>query len=161
MFEKLQQKDISGFLTYLWQHDPCKPKWAILAKAYTIIRDSQGKDKTPLDKFLVINAPYINVATPDTYFEQLGWVVIGNEYTIVQRKTLFSINPMLLVTTVSVEDVLRYSYDKGYVSTMDLGQAKGDATMTMVSIPSNISTHSSDIEYGMSKFTSTSFVYQY
>lgn len=71
MFTSFQQKDISGFLTYLWQTDPFKAKWSILAKAYSIIRDSKGKGKAPLDSYLAINGPFIGIVPPEKYLEMI------------------------------------------------------------------------------------------
>ena len=60
----MPQKVISGFLTHLWQADPTKAKWTILAKAYSKLRDKVGKKKAPLPPFLAINAPFIGVVRP-------------------------------------------------------------------------------------------------
>ena len=58
MFTSLPQKEISGFLTFMWKVDPFKAKWSVLAKAYSIIRDHQGKLN---DKFFVPLVTHENV----------------------------------------------------------------------------------------------------
>jgi hypothetical protein len=65
IFTTFQQKNISGFLTRMWQEDPFKAKWAIVAKAYSIIRDKVGKAHAPLDIFLQTVCPHIG--KPDPY----------------------------------------------------------------------------------------------
>ena len=59
IFVTFQQKDISGFLTRMWQADPFHAKWTIAAKAYSVIRDKVGKLRAPLDFFLNIVCPHI------------------------------------------------------------------------------------------------------
>lgn len=50
IFGQFQQKEISGFLTMLWQGDYFQAKWTIIARAYSEIRDQVGKvqPETPL-----------------------------------------------------------------------------------------------------------------
>jgi hypothetical protein len=52
IFATFQQKDISGFMTLMWNADPFHAKWTIVAKAYSVIRDKVGKDQAPLDIFM-------------------------------------------------------------------------------------------------------------
>ena len=129
-----QQKEISGFLTILWQNDPFKAKWSILAKSYSLIRDSQGKANAPLEKFLAINGPLIGIIEPAYYLEALSWeVAVDEDGQTVMRRHGNSIDQHLLITNVSVNDVIRNSYDQGYF-TGDLSKilmAKNEAAMAM------------------------------
>lgn len=134
IFLKFQQKEISGFLTVLWQADPFKAKWSIIAKSYSVIRNDQGKANAPLEKFLAINAPLIGIIEPAQYLEALNWEVAVDEVgqTVVRRNG-DSIDEQLFITNVSVNDVIRNSYDEGYF-TGDLSKvllANNEATMTM------------------------------
>ncbi len=47
-------------------------KWSILAKAYSMIRDSQGKAASPLDIFLQITCTYIGIIDRTIYLGLLG-----------------------------------------------------------------------------------------
>ena len=121
MFASLQQKDISGFLTYLWQTDPFKAKWSILAKAYSLIRDSKGKDKAPLDSYLAINGPLIGIVPPEQYLEMLGWkIVAGDDGERLLRRDfdvdISSFDQDLLTSNVSVNDIIKYSCTSGYIA---------------------------------------------
>lgn len=134
IFLKYQQKEISGFLTVLWQADPFKAKWSIIAKSYSVIRNEQGKANAPLEKFLAINAPLIGIIEPAQYLEALNWEVTVDEggQTVVRRYG-DSIDEQLFITNVSVNDVIRNSYDEGYF-TGDLSKvllANNEAAMTM------------------------------
>lgn len=120
VFQSMQQKDISGFLTLLWQYDPFKAKWTILAKAYSVIRDGVGKNNAPLDKFLAINGPYIGVVATKDYLVTLGWCFNNTdgrmELTREHGWDLASLHHDLLVTNLSVEDVIKHSFAAGYIS---------------------------------------------
>ncbi|KAI9824678.1 MAG: hypothetical protein M1819_000831 [Sarea resinae] len=143
IFESLQQKDISGFLTYLWQTDPFKAKWSILAKAYSIIRDTNGKAKAPLDMFLALNGPYIGIVKPSDYLSTLGWEIAtdenGNRAIVRHTKPdASSFSTQLLTTNLSVQDIIQHSYENGYIP--DNGgkfQLDGPVpSMTMASVSS-------------------------
>ena len=134
IFLTFQQKEISGFLTILWQNDPFKAKWSILAKSYSLIRDSQGKANAPLEKFLAINGPFIGVIEPAQYLEALSWeIAVDKDGQTVMRRYGNSIDEQLFITNVSVNDVIRNSFDQGYF-TGDLSKVllpKNEAAMTM------------------------------
>ena len=134
IFLTFQQKEISGFLTVLWQNDPFKAKWSILAKSYSLIRDSQGKANAPLEKFLAINGPFIGVIEPAQYLEALSWeIAVDEDGQTIMRRYGNSIDEQLFITNVSVNDVIRNSYDQGYF-TGDLSKVlltKNEAAMTM------------------------------
>ena len=134
IFLSFQQKEISGFLTVLWQNDPFKAKWSILAKSYSLIRDSQGKANAPLEKFLAINGPLIGVIEPARYLEALSWeVAVDEDGQTVMRRNGNSIDEQLFITNVSVNDVIRNSYDEGYCTgdPSKLLLANNKASMTM------------------------------
>ena len=120
----------------MWQTDPCKGKWSILAKSYSAIRDSQGKANAPLEKFLAINGPLIGVIEPAQYLEALSWeVAVDEDGQTVMRRRNGTLSGEQLITNISVNDVIRNSYDKGYF-TGDLSKvllANNGAAMTMVS----------------------------
>ena len=121
MFTSLQQKEISGCLTYLWQTDPFKAKWSILAKAYSLIRDSIGKEKAPLDSYLAINGPFIGIVPPEQYLEMLGWKIVAGEDggKLLRRDfdvDFDSLNQDLLTSNVSVNDIIEYTYATGYIA---------------------------------------------
>lgn len=120
MFASLQQKDISGLLTSLWHADPFKSKWTLLAKAYSIIRDRQGKQDCPLDIFLIINAPFVGIVPPKEYMTTLGWELMdgeGDNCTLVRRYVpdLKSFNKNIVGTGQSVYDIVQHSYEQGYI----------------------------------------------
>lgn len=94
MFKTFQQKDISGLLIrLLWQNDPSKANWSILAKAYSMIREHKAKDAAPLDVFLslCLSCPYIGVIPRDDYLSVMGWEIVGEDgKKIMERRFLLS-----------------------------------------------------------------------
>ena len=115
-----QQKELSGYLTILWDADPFKSKWSILAKAYSVIRDAQGKKKAPLDGFLDITGPLIGIVPSQDYFSVLGWQMasgINNEIILVRDRNfdIKTIDQELLITNLSVQDLVVACRHYGYV----------------------------------------------
>ncbi|KAI9740099.1 MAG: hypothetical protein M1818_004850 [Claussenomyces sp. TS43310] len=76
IFTHIQQKEASTYLTILWQEDPFKAKWTVIAKAWSIIRDAVGKPKAPLDKFLRIACPAIGIISAKEYLERRNWSMV-------------------------------------------------------------------------------------
>lgn len=123
MLATLQQKDISGIMTNLWQSDRSKAKWAILAKAYTLIRDKKGKVNAPLDGFLNINAPRMGIAKPSEYMNTLGWeIVLGSDGGAMLRRNPENDSSDSIAgasSNASVQDIIAHSYEHGYIDVRD------------------------------------------
>ncbi|KAF2434951.1 mating-type protein MAT alpha 1, partial [Tothia fuscella] len=52
---------ISCYLALMWQEDPFKAKWTLVAKAYSIVRDQVGEAFVPLGLFLQIVCPVVGL----------------------------------------------------------------------------------------------------
>lgn len=132
----MPQKVISGFLTHLWQADPTKAKWAILAKAYSELRDKVGKKRAPLPPFLAINAPFVGIIDPDDYLRIHGWELIDRDgQTILRRAArpdgaVYGIS--MLTTNASVDDVIRNSFYHGYINDDNFGFAAHSGGMSLI-----------------------------
>ncbi|KAE8379244.1 mating-type protein MAT alpha 1-domain-containing protein [Aspergillus bertholletiae] len=117
MFPDLTQKAKSGILRFLWQNDPFKAKWAILAKAYSIIRDDH-ESNVSLESFLGLNTQFIGIIGPGRYLEVMGWkldVDDQQQYTIARVKSATT-NEADISTNYSVNDIVKHCYTRGYVS---------------------------------------------
>lgn len=117
IFSSVQKKEISGFVTYMWHADPFKAKWTILAKAYSAIRDAQGKANAPLDQFLTLNTPLVGIIEPPRYLEALGWnfIVEGDGHIVVQREEP-RFDADSLTTDISVNGVIQNCHMQGYIT---------------------------------------------
>jgi hypothetical protein len=73
IFKTLQQKNASSYLTTLWEEDPFKAKWCILARAYSAIRDQVGKSNAPLDRFLALVSPEFGIIAVKDYLQTMLW----------------------------------------------------------------------------------------
>ncbi len=107
------------FLTHLWRFDPTKAKWGIIAKAYSVLREEEGKENAPLKLFLALNAPFLGIVDPENYLRIHGWnITAENGHTVMRRKAQVDTTGFrnsMLTTNASVEDVIRNSYDQGYI----------------------------------------------
>ena len=129
MFGNAHQKEISGVITFLWQHDANHNMWIILAKAYSIIRDAQGKAMSPIEVFLIINAPFVNVPPPGDYLRAMGWAISdGNEASIIRKG---AVDSAFTQTHHSVLDVVQHSIEAGYVIVKSLSQKQFDLMMVL------------------------------
>lgn len=119
----------------MWHADPFKAKWTILAKAYSAIRDVQGKANAPLDQFLAMNTPLLGIIEPDQYLEALGWkfVVEADGHLVVQREDR-KFEADVLSTNISVNGVLQNCYTQGYFTGRlpDVLLTNDETTMTIL-----------------------------
>lgn len=116
MLTDMTQKSKSGIIRNLWQLDPNKAKWSILAKAYSILRDNHGNDVS-LDTFLELTVPFIGLIQPCDYLETMGCkiITIEDQQYEVQRNSLDGPDLSNSATNYSVADIVNYCYDRGYV----------------------------------------------
>lgn len=120
----------------MWQSDPFKAKWSILAKSYSLIRDSQGKDKTPLDQFLAITGPLIGIIMPGHYLQAMGWEIATNDtgHTVMHRIDRI-LDERLFLTNLSVNDLIRHCANQGFfvAELAEVVASDNEAVMTMAS----------------------------
>ena len=114
-FASLQQMHISNVMGKVWQHDPFKAKWAIIGKAYSVLRDKLGKEKAPLDQFLKIVCPPMNMIEPTQYFVTMGWeMTIAEDGQAFVHRNEKPIDARYFLLFHSVNDVICQSYFSGY-----------------------------------------------
>lgn len=149
MFTTHQQKDISGLLKQLWQADPFKGKWAILAKAYSLIRDREGKASAPLDGFLSRACPFIGIITPTDYFQTLGWQLStnGGQLAVSQNAVpdITTFHPSIQTTNFCTDDIVAFCYQSGYGASTTLPNDTSIDDLTMATYQKSNNT-SSDID---------------
>nr|ACS91150.1 alpha box protein [Nannizzia gypsea] len=124
-FPDLSQKVKSGLLRLLWGSDPFKAKWAIVAKAYSVIRDKHIGQVT-LESFLALIGPFIGLVSVANYLDTMGLQVVSTEdkqFSLIKSNHNAHINPMDLTTNLSVDDIVHYCYQIGYVSGIHLDSA--------------------------------------
>ncbi|KAF1351344.1 mating-type protein ALPHA1/MAT-1/A-1, partial [Delphinella strobiligena] len=118
IFKTFQQKNISGLLTRLWQNDPFKAKWSILAKAYSMIREHKAKDAAPLDKFLSHTCPHIGIIPKNDYLSVMGWEIVEENGEVRMERRfapdVASFPENILTTNLSAEEVVAFCYHVNY-----------------------------------------------
>nr|AHY81331.1 MAT1-1-1 mating-type protein [Stagonosporopsis inoxydabilis] len=118
-------KKISSLMGIMWEKDPNKSIWSLLAKAWSAIRDTLGTGQAPLDQFFRLMCPHLNLPSPATYLAICGWELkVNAEGNPVLSKD----NPPLLSSTsagiagmaLSVQDIIGYCHDMGYAENFTL-----------------------------------------
>lgn len=129
----------------LWQNDPFKAKWSIIAKAYSMIREHTAKSAAPLDTFLALICPYIGMVGRDEYLAVMGWFVEEEDgqkkmkRRFIPETRLFS--EKILTTNLSAEQVVNHCYEAGYVQSQGSNIISGrseEATLTMAAQPPSL-----------------------
>lgn len=153
IFKNYQQKDISGLLTILWQSDPFKAKWSIMAKAYSLIRDRVGKEAAPLDLFLDLIYPCIGIVGPDEYLELLHWNLLVSDEGVKLVRDFASdrtnLDYRFAVSNMSVNDILVNLCHMDYIDAATLqaiSSSAGNSSVNLAmaarpaqSVPSSVS----------------------
>lgn len=119
MFKPWPMKKLSNLIGLLWEADPNKSLWSLMAKAWSTIRDQIGKDQAPLDQFFRIICPHLKLPDPASYLEIHGWILAVNEEgdPIISRSAdseFASVGTGNTDMAISVEDIITYVQSLGY-----------------------------------------------
>nr|BAP25502.1 mating type protein 1 [Pseudopyrenochaeta lycopersici] len=119
VFKPWPMKKLSNLMGAIWEADPNKSLWSLMAKAWSTIRDQIGKDKPPLDQFFRIICPYLNMPSPETYLELYGWdIIISKEGGPMISRDLTTepaaVSGGMVDSAISVEDIISYCQSIGY-----------------------------------------------
>jgi hypothetical protein len=119
IFKPWPMKKLSNPMGVMWESDPNKSLWSLMAKAWSIIRDQIGKDKAPLDQFFQIICPYLNIPSPEAYLERHGWeLVIGADGSPTLSRNFAPSSDLcgagIVNMALSVEDIIIYCQSMGY-----------------------------------------------
>ncbi|KAG9960328.1 hypothetical protein KCU61_g6726, partial [Aureobasidium melanogenum] len=110
------------------QNDPFKAKWSILAKAYSIIRESSTKDAAPLDKFLALTCPLIGIIPRDDYLGVMGWSIVDTAGVKSMERMytpdVSSFPENILTTILSSEEIVAHCQRVSYVDHNDTDVAR-------------------------------------
>lgn len=114
-------KVISAVLGELWRNDLNQPLWALIAQAWTMVRDQVGDVKARRDEFFRILCDHLPIPSPITYLEDHGWNIKMNEEGALGLERLP--NPPLvqslasaglISSTLSAEELIVLAQDQGY-----------------------------------------------
>lgn len=120
MFPKLQQKYASTFLTTMWKSEPFKAKWAIVAGAYSNIRDVVGKQRASLVMFLKLVCPRIGIIGIEDYFRKMNWsleTAPDGTTILVQHSVpdLSNFEARILYTDLTPRDIIHFCARMAYI----------------------------------------------
>lgn len=157
------QKNTSIHLKVMWKYDPFKTKWAIVARAYSSIRDVVGKTNAPLKTFLELVCPEIGIISVDEYLTKMEWnvVVEDNNSVCLQRKsssTQLSFAFNIVQTSMTDNDVIHFCSQRGYISARNAALAiQGKGVSRTASIPRVTLQHGAAVSVPQTATTSPGF----
>ena len=120
----MQQKNTSGLLKIMWDQDPFKAKWSIIARAYTNIRDQVGKANASIEVFFSIVCPRMGIIGVDDYFARMEWVAETNEggsVVLFQKSCpdLKTFPSEIMNSNLTEKDVVHFCAFQDYLSPSD------------------------------------------
>nr|Q9Y8C7.1 RecName: Full=Mating-type protein MAT-1 [Curvularia ellisii]AAD33449.1 mating type protein MAT-1 [Curvularia ellisii] len=121
-FKPWPMKKLSNLISLLWEGDPNKSLWSLMAKAWSNIRDQVGKDQAPLDEFFGIICPHLELPDPAYYLDLHGWSLGVNQegdptlLRIIDSKPA-SIGIGHINLALSVEDIITFVQKAGFAPT--------------------------------------------
>lgn len=71
----MPQSQKSGLLATLWLNEPLKAQWAVMASAYTTLRDNFELPNTTLRDFTTRVTPWFGIPVAGQYVSLLGYVI--------------------------------------------------------------------------------------
>ncbi|KAF7444748.1 Mating type 1-1 protein [Pyrenophora tritici-repentis] len=119
-FKSWPMKKLSNLLGILWESDPNKPLWSLLAKAWSMLRDQLTKEVAPLDEFFGIVCTELGVPHPDWYLEANGWILSHDQDGNPTLSREAGIEPTVATAAdkaLSVEDIIRVAQGKLFAMT--------------------------------------------
>jgi hypothetical protein len=120
VFPGLTQKVKSGLLRSMWAGETRKIFFALLAQAYTNLRDNHAA-VVQLDKFLAAVTGQLPVVPANQYLRKMGWEVVkgADGELSLMRSTSFDAGAVEAEypssTNVSAQDLVNTCYDSGLV----------------------------------------------
>jgi len=120
----MQQKNTSPLLKAMWDEDPFKAKWSIIARAYTSIRDQVGKTNASIEAFFQIVCPRMGIIEVGDYLAMMQWAVQTNSNgSIVLHQSCrpdLSLFPFeIMSSSLTEKDVIHFCASLGYLSHAD------------------------------------------
>ncbi|KAJ5510785.1 Mating-type protein MAT alpha 1 [Penicillium expansum] len=119
MFPGVPQKVKSMAISEMWQDDTLKSHWAILAKAYTIIRDHFNVDTPSLSTFVDLCLPLMGFLSRQQYLASSGWIIQPDGNSLSLRKIGSSTLNTIVTPIISVDQVVQHCTDNNFAQERD------------------------------------------
>lgn len=105
----------SPYLKKLWEREPFKPRWAIVGRAYTAVRDVSSKQALPLSVFLKTAAPLMGIIPVADYFAMMGWEISYTSKDTIELRQIEDPNPKsfpasIRTTAMTEHDLIRFCH---------------------------------------------------
>lgn len=133
IFKALQQKNTSSLLKTMWDRDPFKAKWSIIARAYTSIRNQVGKTNASIDIFFDIVCPRMGIISVEDYLIWMRWTIeTSRDGTILLHQDslpdLRTFPPEFINGNLTEKDVVRLCAFHNYLTGNDAIAIAGQNT---------------------------------
>jgi hypothetical protein len=120
LFPGIPQKVKSFAIGQMWADDPLKSQWAVLAKAYTIIRDHFKVQNPSLRDFVSLCLTLLGLANAEAYLKMCGWRIVLADNSMNLVKTGCSITPKQFASKpLAVDQVVEHCKSNGYAMPRD------------------------------------------
>jgi hypothetical protein len=120
MFPGIPQKVKSTVISQLWEEDTMKPQWAVLAKAYTLIRDHFEVEHPSLPAFVKLVIPLVGLGEPDVYLQACGWKIRqADDHMEIVREGNNNVPRQFSPNPLSVYQVVQFCEASGYAKPRD------------------------------------------
>ncbi|KAF9245528.1 transcriptional regulator family: HMG [Penicillium roqueforti] len=119
MFPGIPQKVKSMAISEMWQDDTLKSHWAVLAKAYTVIRDHFHVDTPSLSAFVDLCLPLMGFLSRQQYLTLSGWIVQPSGTSLSLRKIGTSRLDTLHPPIIAVDQVVKHCTANNYAQKRD------------------------------------------
>jgi len=118
----------------MWQQDPFKAKWTIIARGYSSIRDHVGKINAPLDAFLKLVCPVIGIIRIEDYLEKMSWSIEITPDSHISLQQVYppkieAFEPYLMNTSMTERDVINFVASQGYITRQAANTITGSRPM--------------------------------
>jgi hypothetical protein len=126
---------MSGVLGDLWRQDLNQSLWALIAQAWTAIRDQVGDVKARRDEFFQVLFDHLPIPSPATYLEDHGLSVKMNEAGVLTLEHLPNppmvqslVSAGLISPTLSSEELIVLAQGQGFALDYKPGMNASSAT---------------------------------
>ncbi|KAJ5335356.1 transcriptional regulator family: HMG [Penicillium brevicompactum] len=117
LFPGIPQRVKSMAISQMWAEDTLKPQWAVLAKAYTIVRDHFLVSVPSLQIFVEECLPLIGLSNAPQYATMCGWSVVSEEGAMnLVKSSGPTVSQRFVPHPISVRAVVEWCIQRGYAT---------------------------------------------
>lgn len=130
-------------LSLMWRAEPRKSQFNLLGSAFSTIRD-ECNNPPALDRYLEVASTALSIIPADRYMDLSGWKIVDDgdtkaiEHVGDAQLDVSALFP--LQTNVSSQDLVKYCFDRGLISSMPHARSSSTVqqhSMSFAALPQN------------------------